>query len=146
MRIDTAIQPTSYLRGLLYIALIVSMIILVWLTSLAWWQIGIILLVSIMTTLYLSLSRPTLLHLTQPPVSQPIDRQWQLLMRTGRGDELWQAQLVAAHRYRWAIHLAFTITEPYQRSSSVTVFRDQVTDEQWRELNVLANISGKNPQ
>jgi hypothetical protein len=82
-----------------------------------------------------------LLHLTQPPINQRIDRNWQLLVRTGRGDELWQAGLAAVDPYPWIISFEFIIVEPYRRALSVTIFRDQVSPEQWRELNILANVT-----
>ena len=63
------------------------------------------------------------------------------MIRTSRGDELWQAQMVDVHNYRWAMIIEFDIIEPYQRSLSMTIFRDQVSAEQWRELNILANVS-----
>ena len=141
LRIDTTIQPASYLRLLLYIGLASVMIVLAWLASLALWQYVLILMVTAVVIGYLRLSRPIPLHISQPPLSQRTDKDWQLLIRTGRGDELWQAQLVAVHAYRWAISFEFTIVEPYQRSLSITVFRDQVGLEQWRELSVLANVS-----
>ena len=141
LRIDTTIQPASYLRLLLYIGLASVMIVLAWLASLALWQYVLILMVTAVVIGYLRLSRPIPLHISQPPLSQRTDKDWQLLISTGRGDELWQAQLVAVHAYCWAISFEFTIVEPYQRSLSITVFRDQVGLEQWRELSVLANVS-----
>lgn len=141
LRIDTAIQPTSYLRVLLYVGLSAVMVMLAWLTALALWQYVFISIVAAAVSIYLILSRPVLLNLSQPPLSQRLDRQWQLLMRTGRGDELWLAQLKAVHRYQWLMSFEFIVIEPYQRSLSVTVFRDQVNPEQWRKLNILANVS-----
>ena len=140
LRIDAAIQPTSYLRLLLYSGLTTVMVVLAWLASLWLWQYVLILIVTAAVTIYLTLSRPILLHLSQPPLSQRIDQHWQLLLRTGRGDELWQAQLIAVSGYRWAISFEFNVIEPYQRSLSVTIFRDQVSPEQWRELNILARL------
>lgn len=141
LRIDTAIQPTSYLRVLFYMGLTSAMVILAWLASLNVWQYVVILVVAAAVTGYLILSRPVLLHMSQPPLSQRVDRGWQLMIRTSRGDELWQAQMVKVHNYRWAMIFEFDIVEPYQRSLSMTVFRDQVNAEQWRELNILANVS-----
>lgn len=141
LRIDTAIQPASYLRLVLYIGLTSVMVVLAWLAALVLWQYVVILIVAAAVTIYLTLSQPILLHFSQPPLSQRVDRQWQLLMRTGRGDELWQAQLINVHRYQWAMSFEFTIVEPYRRPLSVTVFRDQVGADQWRELNVLASVS-----
>lgn len=141
LRIDTAIKSASYLRTLLYLGLALIMLGLAWLAALALWQYVLILIVTAAVVSYLALSRPILLHLTQPPIDQRIDQYWQLMIRTSRGDELWQAQLLAVHRYHWAISFDFMITEPYQRPLSLTVFRDQVSLEQWRELNILANVS-----
>ena len=111
------------------------------LAALALWQYVLILIVTAAVVSYLALSRPILLHLTQSPISQRIDQHWQLMIRTSRGDGLWQAQLLAVHHYHWAMSFDFMVTEPYQRLLSVTVFRDQVSLEQWRELNILANVS-----
>lgn len=141
LRIDTAIQPASYLRWLLYVSLAAIMIVLAWLASLTFWQYLIILIVSAVVASYLAISRPKVLHLSQPPLGQRMDKQWQLLMRTGRGEELWQAHLISVNRYQWAMVFEFSIFEPYQRSLSMTIFRDQVSLEQWRELSILANIN-----
>jgi len=140
LRIDTAIQPASYLRLLLYSGLTAVTVVLAWLASLLLWQYVLILIVTAAVTIYLTLSRPILLHLSQPPLSQRIDQHWQLLLRTGRSDELWLAQLIAVSRYRWAISFEFNVIEPRLRSLSVTIFRDQVSPEQWRELNILARV------
>ena len=141
LRIDTAIQPASYLRVLFYMSLTSAMVILAWLASLNVWQYVAILIVAAAVTGYLILSRPVLLHMSQPPLSQRVDRGWQLMIRTSRGDELWQAEMVKVHNYGWAMSFEFNIVEPYQRSLSMTIFRDQVSDNQWRELNILANVS-----
>jgi hypothetical protein len=141
IRIDTAIQPTSHLRWLLYIGLTGILIVLAWLASLALWQYLLILIVSAAVASYLVISRPIPLHLSQPPLSQRIDSQWQLLIRTARGDELWQVQLLSVYRYQWAMSFDFRVVEPYQRPLSMTIFRDQVSPEQWRELSILANIT-----
>ena len=144
LRIDTAIKPASYLRALLYVGLTGVMMILAWFASLALWQYLLILIVSAVVVSYLIISRPILLHISQPSLSQRVDKEWQLLIRTGRGDELWQAELVDINCYKWAMSIEFDIVEPYQRSFSTTIFRDQVNSEQWRQLNILANTSKGN--
>ncbi|WP_296207083.1 hypothetical protein [Psychrobacter sp. UBA3480] len=144
LRIDTAITPASYLRALLYVGLTGVMMILAWFASFALWQYLLILIVSAAVASYLIISRPILLHISQPSLSQRIDKEWQLLIRTGRGDELWQAELVDINRYQWAMSVEFNIVEPYQKTFSTTIFRDQVNHEQWRQLNILANTSKDN--
>ena len=144
LRIDTAITPASYLRALLYVSLTSVMMILAWFASLALWQYLLILIVSAAVASYLIISRPILLHISQPSLSQRVDKEWQLLIRTGRGDELWQAELIDINRYQWAMSIEFNIVEPYQRTFSTTIFRDQVNYEQWRQLNILTNISKGN--
>ncbi|WP_201509077.1 hypothetical protein [Psychrobacter alimentarius] len=141
LRIDTAIQPTSSLRFLLYGGLGSIMGLLAWLAPLFLWQYVFLLIVVTVVTVYLAFSRPIPLHFSQPPLSHRLDKHWQLLIRTSRGDELWQAQLVAVHGCRWAVSLEFIIVEPYRRPLAITIFRDQVSVNQWRELGVLANIS-----
>ncbi|MEL0620672.1 hypothetical protein [Psychrobacter proteolyticus] len=144
LRIDTAIKPASYLRALLYVGLTGVVMILAWFASLTLWQYLLILIVSAAVASYLIISRPILLHISQPSLSQRVDKEWQLLIRTGRGDELWQAELVDINCYQWAMSIEFDIVEPYQRSFSTTIFRDQVNSEQWRQLSILANTSKGN--
>ncbi|MGO2225569.1 MAG: hypothetical protein ACTH4C_01615 [Psychrobacter celer] len=144
LRIDTAIEPKSRLRLLLHLSLASIMIGLGILASLALWQYVLVLVVAAAVVGYLTVSRPILLHLSQPPLSQRLDQHWQLLMCTAQGEGLWLADLQAVHRFEWALSFEFDIIEPYQRSLAVTVFRDQVSPEQWRELSVLANMSTGN--
>lgn len=139
LRIDAPIQPASYLRLLFYMLLASVMVILTGLASLALWQYVLIFVVSVAVVSYLALSRPILMHLSQPPLNKSVYQHWQLLMRSSRGDALWQAELTAVSNYPWVICLSFIIIEPYQRHLSVTVFRDQVSAEHWRELTILAN-------
>lgn len=116
------------------------MVLLAWLANLSLLQYVVLLVICVAVVSYLALSRPILLHLSQPPLSQRVNQGWQLLMRTSRGDTLWQAKLRTVQRYHWIISCEFIIVEPYQRSLSVTIFRDQVSAEEWRELSVLANV------
>ena len=141
LRLDTAIKPVSYLQILFYIALSGSIILLAMLASLSLWQYVLILIISVAVIGYLALSRPIILHISQPPLAKDIYRDWQLLIRTGRGDALWQAKLKAVTQSRWVICFEFNITEPYQRPLSVAIFRDQVNAEEWRKLTVLANMT-----
>lgn len=139
LRIDTPIKPASYLRLLFYMLLASVMVILAGLASLALWQYVLIFVVSAAVVSYLALSRPTLLHLSQPPLDKSVYQHWQLLIRTSHGDALWQAQLTAVSNYQWIICFSFIIKEPYQRPLSVAVFRDQVSAEHWRQLTILAH-------
>ena len=139
LRIDTPIKPASYLRLLFYMLLASVMIILAGLAFLALWQYVLIFLVTVAVVSYLALSRPILLHLSQPPLDKSVYQHWQLIMRTSHGDALWQAQLTAVINYQWVICFSFIIKEPYQRPLSVAVFRDQVSAEHWRQLTILAH-------
>ncbi len=141
LRIDTAVKPSSYLRLRLYATLVSIVIVLAWSAGLSLWHYVVILIVTAIVVSYLALSRPILLHLSQPPLSHSLNQGWQLLMRTSYGDALWQAELTEVHRYHTLIHLQFTVVEPYKKSWSVTVFRDQMSIEQWRELSILANVT-----
>lgn len=144
LRIDAPIQPASRIRLMFYLLLVSALLILAALASLALWQYVLILIVSAAALSYLALSRPILLHLSQPPLNKSIYQHWQLLMRSSRGDNLWQAELVAVSSYSWVICFKFIVKEPYQRPLAVAVFRDQVSAEQWRKLSILANsVSAK---
>ena len=140
LRIDTAIKAMSYLRMVFYSVLASAIIILAGLASLSLWQYVLMLIISAAVISYLALSRPILLHISQPPLDKSVYQNWQLLIRTGRGDALWQAELSTLTHYRWVICFDFIVIEPYQRRLSVAVFRDQVSAEQWRELTILANM------
>lgn len=141
LRIDTAIKPISYLQILFYVALSSGIILLAVFASLSLWQYVVILLISAVVIAYLALSRPILLHLSQPPLNKSVYEDWQLLIRTSCGDALWQAKLNTVNQSSWAICFDFNIIEPYQRRFTVAIFRDQVSAEQWRELSVLANMT-----
>ncbi len=140
LRIDTAIKPNSYLRIVLYLGLISMMLILAWFAQLLLWHYVLIVIISVMIVSYLALSRPILLHLSQPPLDKQINKDWQLLMRTGRGDELWLADLDKVNNYSWLISLSFVTFEPFKRSLTVIIYRDQVSMDEWRQLMILANV------
>lgn len=139
-RLDSTVAPTSHLRMLLYSGFGCVFVVLAWFAGLSLWHYVLLLLVCGGVLSYLALSKPILLHLSQPPLDQRLDQGWQILMRRSRGDELWQARLNCARRYMFFVHLSFEVTTPHQRSVSLTIFRDQVSDETWRQLNVLASI------
>ena len=141
LRIDTAIKPMSYLQILFYMALSSIVILLAVFASLSIWQYVVVLIISAAIITYLALSRPIVLHLSQPPLNKNIYHDWQLLIRTGLGDALWQGQLTTVSHSRWVICFDFDIVEPYHRQLSVAIFRDQVNAEQWRKLTVLANMT-----
>lgn len=140
LRIDMSVRPNSYLRIICYIVLASITVLLAWLADLLLWQYVFIVIVSAAVVSYLALSRPTLLHLSQPPLERLIDQGWQLYMRTGRGDELWQARLCGISHHQWLVMIKFTTTEPFKRALTMTIYRDQVSPHDWRQLNILANI------
>ena len=144
LRIDTPVNPISRLYALLYVGLGCFMVLLAWLAELSLLQYVLISLITATVAIYLALTRPILLHLSQPPLNQRANQGWQLLMRTHRGDALWKADLQSIQRSHWVISFGFTIVEPYQRSLSVAIFQDQISRDAWRELNVLANVMANN--
>lgn len=141
LRIDTAIKPISYLQILFYITLGSSITLLSVLVSLSLWQYIVILIISAAVIGYLALSRPIVLHISQPPLGKDVYHDWQLLIRSGRGDGLWQAEIETVTHYHWVICFDFDIVEPHQRPLSTAIFRDQVNAEEWRKLTVLANMA-----
>ncbi len=141
LRIDAAVKPSSHLRLLLYIALIGTLMLLAWFAQLSLWQYLVIAIVTSLVVSYLALSRPIVLHLSQPPLSQRLNQGWQLLMHTSRGDALWQAELIAVQRYQLLVHLQFKVVEPQSKLLSITIFSDQITPTQWQALNILATVT-----
>ena len=141
LRVDAAVKVSSHWRLLLYVTLFGALVLLTWFARLSLWQYIVILIMTALVISYLALSRPIVLHLSQPPLSQRLNQGWQLLMRTSRGDALWQAELITVQRYSLLIHLQFRVVEPYNKLLSVTVFRDQLSPLQWQALNVLATVT-----
>ncbi|MDN5566810.1 MAG: hypothetical protein L0G25_08375 [Psychrobacter sp.] len=141
LRIDAAVKPSSHLRLLLYVTLIGTLILLAWFAQLFLWQYLVIAIVTALVVSYLALSRPIVLHLSQPPLSQRLNQGWQLLMHTSRGDALWQAELIAVQRYQLLVHLQFKVVEPQSKLLSITIFRDQMNPTQWQALNILATVT-----
>ncbi len=141
LRVDAAVKVSSHWRLLLYVTLLGALVLLTWFAGLSLWQYVVILIMTALVISYLALSRPIVLHLSQPPLSQRLNQSWQLLMRTSRGDALWQAELITVQRYSLLIHLQFRVVEPYNKVLSVTVFRDQLSPLQWQALNVLATVT-----
>ena len=141
LRVDAAVKVSSHWRLLLYVTLLGALVLLTWFAGLSLWQYIVILIMTALVISYLALSRPIVLHLSQPPLSQRLNQGWQLLMRTSHGDALWQAELITVQRYSLLIHLQFRVVEPYNKLLSVTVFRDQLSPLQWQALNVLATVT-----
>lgn len=134
-------MPYSRMRVALYASLSATMLLLAWLAKLSLLQCTALIVISIIVAVYIWLSKPALRHLSQPPLNQRPTGGWQLLMRTARGEALWQAELCTVHHYGWLLHFEFVVVEPYQRPLSVTVFRDQVAVDDWQSLNVLAHVT-----
>ncbi len=87
LRIDAKVSAASRISMLLYSALTLIMLVLAWLAQLSLWQYVLMMTISVLAFGYVTLSKPIVLHLTQPPLDQRIDRHWQLLLRMGRGDD-----------------------------------------------------------
>ncbi len=141
LRIDAAIKANSHWRLLLYSILHGALILLAWFANLSLWQYLVILILTVLVIGYLAVSRPIVLHLSQPPLSQRLNLGWQLLMRSKRGDELWQAELISVQRYQLLVYLQFKVVEPRAKSLSITIFRDQMDPLHWQALNILATVS-----
>lgn len=140
LRIDAPIQTFSAIRAGLYVGIITLFVVLAWRAELSLLFYVLILVISAGVFAYLALASPMILHISQPPIEQGVHQNWQLLLRTGRGDVLWQGDLLKTHRYHLCVYFEFMVSEPYRRPLYVTVFRDQVDAETWRTLNVLANV------
>ena len=141
LRIDAAVKANSHWRLLLYSTLLGALILLAWFARLSLWQYLVILILTALVVGYVALSRPIILHVSQPPLSQRLNLGWQLFMRTKYGDELWQAELVSVQRYPLLVHLQFKVVEPRAKSLSITIFRDQMSPLHWQALNILATVT-----
>lgn len=140
MRLDAPITLQSRFRLLFYAALLAIFLPIAWLAGLAIWQFGLVLLSVILISSFIFLSKPALLQLSQPPLHLNARQNWQLLMRTARGDQLWQGDLLRVRAYSWVVIAEVQVIEPYQRSLTFTIFRDQMTADDWRKLSILGQL------
>lgn len=141
MRLDAPIMPSSRLRQLFYSGLLGLFLLLTWSAKLAIWQLGLVIAALFLIGGFIFLSKPTLLHLSQPPLHLNSRYDWQLLMATSRGDQLWQGDLVRVRATSWVVIADVRVIEPYQKSLTLTIFRDQVSAEDWRKLSILGQLA-----
>lgn len=88
---------------------------------------------------YTSNHRPTPIHL----VNLPNLSDWQLLMRTTRGNQLWQGRLISAKMSTFGVLLVFRIDEPLQTELKFWLLFDQLSDDDERKLKMAVRFLGK---
>lgn len=142
MRLDAPIAIKSRLRNLFFGGLLGLFLWLTWSAGLAIWQLALVGLVLILVSGFTVLSKPALLHLSQPPLHRNACYDWQLLMATAHGEQLWQADLLRVRSYFWVVIADFRVVEPYQKSLTITIYRDQVLAEDWRKLSIVGQVLG----
>lgn len=139
-RLDAAVFPSSRLQFIIVCSGIALFLLLSWSAKLSLWQFILVVAVSGLTFGYWWLSRPIVTQITQPPLHLNAHQGWQLMMATSRGDQLWHGELRQLRTYSWVVVADFAITEPYQRSLTLSIFRDQVAPEDWRRLIILSQL------
>lgn len=140
-RLDAAIKPHSRYQWLMMGGIFASLALIGYLSELPLWQAAIVLISSMAAVLVSRLIHIPLVHLTQPPLTQPLTADWQLLMATSQGDALWRGHLLQARDCGVAIVLTFAIYHPLKRSINRTLFYDQTSAAAWHQLKVLAQLS-----
>ncbi|GAA0317881.1 hypothetical protein [Psychrobacter aestuarii] len=135
LRVDAAVHPSRV--PVVIFALLGMLWTLALLADLLWWHYALLLAVCALTG-YLTQTRWQVIHLSQPPLSQGLHTGWQLLIAQSPRPALWQAQLLGARHYGWAVHLDFMVQEPYPRRLSFLLYADQFSDTDWYALGILA--------
>ncbi|MBS9779283.1 MAG: hypothetical protein KGV51_01520 [Moraxellaceae bacterium] len=149
-RIDSQIDTVS-LWHRVFAVLWLSLLLLVMLVAqLAWWQ-WLIMLFVLGAVIYLYYQRDfEIVHLTQPTgnsVKDIYSSPWFVYACYDFDEEefedveCWQGYLTTSHVGRYLVVLAFDIVEPFQRSLSVPIWRDQVSNDDWRKLQTLSRLS-----
>lgn len=144
-RIDEEILPTSQWRLLIVAFWLFLMLLVMGVSGLVWWQWLIMLVVTGLGTWYYRHNhisqRFPVAHITQPPLDKLHRSPWFVYVDTKQDKlQLWQGYLNAMYVNRYLVILHFDIVEPLPNNRSVTIWRDQVSEEGWRKLQVFGRL------
>lgn len=140
LRIDSHIQTHSRLRLLLYSLVLAMMLLIGFTAALNWWQWLLWLISGLLAWLGASGHRLPILQLTQPPLTRNAHHDWQLLIGTAHGAQLWRGELHTIKDYAAVVVLRFHITHPRHRWLNQAIYRDQVNERTWQQLKVMAQL------
>lgn len=122
-----------------YWAMYVGWVMLLgWLLGLSWWCWLIFLLVSAALWWSATIKLPKLRHIAMPNAS---DRdQWQFLVETAQGEMLWQGTLGHIKDLNHCLRLEVRVTIPMPTKQRFLIFPDQLPQDAYRQLKVLARM------
>ena len=141
LRIDVAVATSSRYQKRLYLSLALIIAVLAGLGSLSFWQWLLFLVSALISWIAFRWRCQPLAHLTQPPLNRTEFADWDLLIETYRGAQLWRGELIMAQDYSSAIILQFEINHPQSRLLNCAIYRDQVTPQGWHQLRVLTQVN-----
>lgn len=135
MYIDAPIYPSHY-RWLFDLLFVLSVLVLAAFAKLLWWQYVVLALGAGVCLVWRKKPMPNTLSAKQP------DELWQL----GVDDELWQGYLNQAELIdvgiTKALKLTFYLSEPYQQSYTLLIFRPMLSETDFRKLTTLVRVGG----
>lgn len=151
--LDTNIKPNSRFATVLFFCWLFSLFVIGILAHLVWWQLGLLIFVSLSVLLLHRLCRIIPLHITQLDhtkngfdslTHQAIDWHIQLKQKTNQSPhkplQLWQGNLIKTNDFGMMIFLSYQIIEPTKKQFGVAIWQDQVTNDDWRKLKILSRL------
>lgn len=123
-----------------YFTLILALLVtgLLWFSNFAVWYKLLSILVFIMALLL----QKKYGHIAQPSQLWQIDSQ-QWALRYAQDTRIYQAQLVRIKHYMCLVTLDLSLQK---KKKTIVIWRDQVNDQQWRYLSILARLKRNNVQ
>lgn len=124
----------SYHRAILWAAFVGLIVGIVALSGVGVWQWAV-LIVACVAVIVLQNQVPIPRHLVQLS-SKDDDSHWQILVKTTRGEQIWQGRLMQAKVFGLGVWLDFEIDEPMIIEFKTVVFFDQLDDDDRRKLKM----------
>lgn len=149
--LDANIKPNSGLAMVLFFCWLFSLFVIGMLAQLVWWQLGLLIFVSLSVLLLHKLRRIIPLHITQlddtkngfdPLTHQEIGWHIQLKQKQNHKQpvQLCQGKLIKTNDFGIMVFLSYQIIEPTKQQFGVTIWQDQVTNDDWRKLKILTRL------
>lgn len=132
MRLDSPIH-TSYYRYGLWGVFLLSLLILAIAGGLHWWQ-NLITSVVFVVLIYSELTKPDLLHIVSN------DGEWQFLVHTSLGDELWRGQVLIMDDFGLCVVLRVNVELPTPKTVKWVIFQDMLEMNDYRQLRSMSRF------
>lgn len=131
--LDTKITA-SKLKFILELGFVLLVILTGMAGGLVFWQLGILLILSIVIMLSTHYQPYHLTHLVCLTPSFKEDNLWQLGITQQQNQQIWQGKLINAYDKGIGVFLIFAIDEPIKQTLKITLYADQLPNNAWRQL------------